>query len=59
VNRACSGHLPNRSMTGGQREPVCCLCHPSEPAMERVMRSVAFALMVLGTAAGLWEHWLA
>ena len=44
-------------MTGGQREPVCCLCHPPEPVMERVVRWVAFALMVLGTAAGLWEHW--
>ena len=57
MNRACSGHLPNRSMIAAQREPVPCCLRPPEPAMERLMRWVAWGLLLLGTAAGLWEHW--
>jgi hypothetical protein len=57
MNGACSGNLPNRSTIGAQREPVPCRLRAPEPAMERLMRSVAWGLLLLGTAAGLGEHW--
>ncbi|MXQ10528.1 hypothetical protein GR328_03475 [Microvirga makkahensis] len=57
MTRARLGDLPNRSTIGPQREPVPCRPRVPEPAMERLMRWVAWGLVLLGTAAGLWDHW--
>jgi hypothetical protein len=57
VNRACWGHLPNRSMIAAQREPAPRCLRSPEPPMERLMRWVAWGLLLLGTTAGLCKHW--
>jgi hypothetical protein len=31
--------------------------YSSDPMMERMICRVAWGLLLLGTAAGLWEHW--
>lgn len=40
-----------------QQEPVPCRDGAAEPMMERLMRWMAWGLLLLGTAAGLLEHW--
>jgi hypothetical protein len=31
--------------------------YSSDPVMERMICRVAWGLLLLGTAAGVWEHW--
>ena len=57
MNRSASDALPNMSVIGAQQENVPCPGCSTEPVMERLMRWVAWGLVLLGTAVGLWEHW--